>query len=67
MFIHLYDDVIFVDYYLYYDVHWFCLWVGDYPLSVWLLNPSILSFFPRYESVGAYQVVCYFMLICVKI
>ena len=26
---------------------WFCFWVGDYPLSVWLLNPSIYSFFPQ--------------------
>jgi len=52
--------------YLYYVVHWFCSWVEDYLLSVWLLNPSIISFSPRYTSVGAYQVICYLMLIYVK-
>jgi len=33
--------------YLYYEVHWFCFWVGDYPLSVGLLNPSIIPFSPQ--------------------
>ena len=56
-----------VTYYLYYNVHWFCFWVGDYPLSVWLLKPSIISFFPRYKSIGAYQAYCYPMLICVEL
>ena len=56
-----------VSYYSYYEVHWFCFWVGDYPLSVWLLNPSIISFSPRYKSVGAYQAYCYLMLIYVKL
>ena len=33
--------------YLCYEVHWFCFWVGNYPLSVWLLKPSIIPFFPQ--------------------
>ena len=33
--------------YLYYEVHWFCFWVGDYPLRMWLLNPSISPFSSR--------------------
>ena len=28
---------------------------------------SIISFFPRYKSAGAYQAYCYPMLICVKL
>jgi len=35
-----------VSYYSYYEVHWFCFWVGDYPLSVWLLNPPLYLFPP---------------------
>ena len=56
-----------VTYYLYYEVHWFCFWVGDYPLSVWLLKPSIISFFPRYKSVEDHQASCYLVLIYVKL
>jgi len=53
--------------YLYYEVHWFCFWVGDYPLSVWLLKPSIISFFPRYKSVEDQRASCYLVLICMKL
>ena len=59
--------LLFVTYYLYYEVHWSCFWVGDYPLSVWLLNPSITSFSPRYHSVEDYQAVCYLVLIYMKL
>ena len=61
------QHLLSVTYYLYYEVHWFCFRVGDYPLSVWLLNPSIISFSPRYKSVGAYQVICYLLIIHVKL
>jgi len=47
-------------------VHWFCFWVGDYPLSVWLLNPSIYFFPPRCGSAGDYQTYCYVVLICMS-
>jgi len=33
--------------YLWYSMHWFCFWVEDYPLSVWLFNPFIYFFSPR--------------------
>ena len=68
--LYLYDKrkyLLSVICYLYYEVHWFCFWVGDYPLSVWLLNPSIIPFSLRYRSVGACQVSCYLMLIYVKL
>ena len=55
--IYVYDKwqhLLSVIYYLYHEVHWFCFSVGDYLLSVWLVNPSIISFSPRYKSVGAY-------------
>jgi len=41
--------------YLYYEVHWFCFWIGYYPLSVWLLNPSIFIFSPRCGCYGWLQ------------
>jgi len=67
IFIPLYDDVISVNYYLYHDVHWSYFWVGDYPLNVWLLNPSIIYFSPRCESIGDYQASCYLMLIYMEL
>ena len=48
--IYVYDKcqyLLSLIYYLYYEVHWFCFWVGDYSLSVWLLKPSIISFLPQ--------------------
>jgi len=53
--------------YLYHEVHWFCFWDGNYPLSVWLLKPSIIPFFPRYTDVEDHRACCYFVLICVKL
>jgi len=41
--------------FLCYTVHWFCFWVGDYPLSVWLLNPSIYIFSPYVNAIGSLQ------------
>ena len=52
---------------LYYEVHRFCFWVGDCPLSVWLLKHSIFSFFPRYKSVEDHRASCYLVLICMKL
>ena len=48
-------------------MHWFCFWVGNYPLSVWLLKPSIIPFFPRYKDVEDHRACCYLVLICVKL
>jgi len=46
IFIHSCDNAISVICNLCYTVHWFCLGVGDYPLSVGLLNPSVYFLFP---------------------
>ena len=37
-------------------MHWFCFGVGDYPLSAWLLNPSIYSFSPGVIAIGGMQI-----------
>ena len=48
--------------YVYYEMHWFCFWVGNYPLSVWLLKPSIIPFFPRFKGVEDHRACCYSVL-----
>ena len=49
-YIYTYTLMWYMQYLLSVTVHWFCFGVGDYPRSVWLLNPTIYSFFPKCES-----------------
>ena len=54
--------IISANCYLYCYVHWFCFWVKGYPLSVWLLNPSIYLLFP--PSVIAIGGLQSYILLC---